>query len=119
VPAIVGIAERAEAYGKAYNLGGGDEISILDLAELIIRETGSASEVRLVPYENAYGDGYEDMRRRVPDNSLAHDLIGFVPHTRIDAMVRMVAQSLNTAVDRDDWTMQQARPARGSNLAVL
>jgi UDP-glucose 4-epimerase len=119
VPAIVGVAERAEAYGKAYNLGGGDEISILDLAELIIRETGSASEVRLVPYENAYGDGYEDMRRRVPDNSLAHDLIGFVPRTRIDAMVRMVAQSLNTAVDRDDWTMQQARPARGSNLAVL
>ncbi|HEX3678824.1 MAG TPA: GDP-mannose 4,6-dehydratase [Galbitalea sp.] len=119
VPAIVAIAESMEAYGKAYNLGGADEISILDLAELILRETGSSSEINLVPYENAYGDGYEDMRRRVPDNSLAHELIGFVPRTRIDAMVRMVAQSLGTAVDRDDWTMAQARPARSSNLAVL
>jgi len=111
VPALIDIAESTEAYGNAYNLGGGQEISILDLAELIIDETGSTSRVQLVPYENAYGDGYEDMRRRVPDNSLAHELIGFVPRTRVDAIVRSVAHSLTTSVDRDDWTMQQARPA--------
>ncbi len=110
VPAIVQIAENPETYGQAYNLGGSEEISILDLAELIIRETGSTSEIRLVPYENAYGDGYEDMRRRVPDNTLARETIGFVPRTKIPEMVRMVANSLTTAVDRDDWTMTQARP---------
>jgi UDP-glucose 4-epimerase len=118
VPAIVQIAESTEAYGKAYNLGGAQEISILDLAELIIDETGSTSEIRFVPYANAYGEGYEDMRRRVPNNSLAHELIGFVPRTRIDAMVRSVAQSLNTAVDQSDWVMQQARPAHAASIAV-
>jgi UDP-glucose 4-epimerase len=118
VPAIVQIAESTEAYGKAYNLGGADEISILELAELVIRETGSTSEIKFVPYDNAYGEGYEDMRRRVPDNTLANKLIGFVPRTRIDAMVRGVAESLSTAVDRDDWIMAQARPARVSSLTV-
>jgi UDP-glucose 4-epimerase len=115
VPAIVKIAESKEAYGNAYNLGGGQEISILELAELIIRETGSTSEIKLVPYENAYGD----MRRRVPDNTRAHELVGFVPSTRIDAMVRSVAQSLHTAVDRDDWVMRQARPEQTAFAAVL
>ena len=118
VPAIVQIAESTAAYGKAYNLGGADEISILELAELVIHETGSTSNIQLVPYENAYGDGYEDMRRRVPDNTLANELIGFVPRTRIDEMVRMVAQSLTTAVDRDDWTMTQARPAHRSIIGA-
>jgi len=118
VPAIVQIAESTEAYGKAYNLGGADEISILELAELVIRETGSTSEIKFVPYDNAYGEGYEDMRRRVPNNALAHELIGFVPRTRIDAMVRAVAESLSTAVDRDDWIMTQAHPARVSSLSV-
>jgi UDP-glucose 4-epimerase len=118
VPAIVQIAESTEAYGKAYNLGGADEISILELAELVIRETGSTSEIKFVPYDNAYGEGYEDMRRRVPDNTLANKLIGFVPRTRIAEMVRGVAESLSTAVDRDDWIMAQARPARLSSLTV-
>jgi UDP-glucose 4-epimerase len=110
VPAIVKIAETPESYGQAYNLGGADEISILELAELIIQVTGSTSQIEFVPYTNAYGDGYEDMRRRVPDNTLARELIGFVPRTRIPEMVEMVANSLTTAVDRDDWTMAQARP---------
>jgi UDP-glucose 4-epimerase len=118
VPAIVAIAESPEAYGQAFNLGGAQEISIRELAELIIRETGSTSHIKLVPYENAYGEGYEDMRRRVPNNTLAHELIGFVPRTRIDAMVRSVAQSLNSAVDQSDWVMSQARPARAVPIAV-
>jgi UDP-glucose 4-epimerase len=118
VPALVQIAESTEAYGKAYNLGGAEEISILDLAELIIRETGSTSQIQLVPYENAYGDGYEDMRRRVPNNTLAHELVGFVPRTHIDAMVRSVAQSLNSTVDRDDWIMPQARPVHVASIGV-
>jgi UDP-glucose 4-epimerase len=118
VPAIVAIAESTEAYGRAFNLGGAQEISIRELAELILHETGSMSHIKLVPYENAYGEGYEDMRRRVPDNTLAHELIGFVPRTRIDAMVRSVAQSLNSAVDQSDWVMPQARPARAVSIAV-
>ena len=118
VPALVKIAESTEAYGQAYNLGGAQEISILELAELIIQETGSTSEIKLVPYENAYGDGYEDMRRRVPNNTKANELVGFVPTRGIDSIVRSVAESLHTSVDRDDWTMQQARPAKVAFAAV-
>ncbi len=110
--------ESTEAYGQAYNLGGAQEISILELAELIIQETGSTSEIKLVPYENAYGDGYEDMRRRVPNNTKANELVGFVPTRGIDSIVRSVAESLHTSVDRDDWTMQQARPAKVAFAAV-
>ena len=48
----------------------------------------------LVPYEQAYGEGYEDMRRRVPDNTLAGELVGFTPRTGIDAIIRNVAGAM-------------------------
>ena len=94
VPAFVRLAEEPEAIGRAVNLGGGTEISILELAERIIHITGSRSRIELVPYETAYGDGFEDMRRRVPDNRLARELIGFVPRTGIDEIVWSVASTL-------------------------
>jgi len=119
VPAMIAIAESPEAYGNAYNLGGSQEISILGLAEMIINETGSTSDIKLVPYANAYGAGYEDMRRRVPDNTLATELVGFVPRMRIDEMVRGVAQSLNTAVNQDEWVMAMARPAHLAAVEAL
>ncbi|RIJ69465.1 NAD-dependent epimerase/dehydratase family protein [Nakamurella silvestris] len=112
VPALVAIAESPEAYGQAYNLGGSTEISILDLAETVLEVVDSASDVVLVPYANAYGPGYEDMRRRVPDNSKAKALIGFVPRTGIEAIVRGVAGSMRESVAGEDWQMAQARPAR-------
>jgi UDP-glucose 4-epimerase len=110
VPALVDIAESAQAYGNAYNLGGAREISILDLAREIIEVTGSTSDIRLVPYSNAYGEGYEDMRRRVPDNSKANALVDFVPTTTIDGIILSVAESMRTAVNAEDWVMTQARP---------
>jgi UDP-glucose 4-epimerase len=118
VPALVKIAESPDAYGQAYNLGGAHEISILDLARLIIEVTGSTSEVRLVPYENAYGDGYEDMRRRVPNNSAARELIGFVPHTGVEEIVRSVAESLRGAVDQSEWVMTQSHPDPATTVVV-
>jgi UDP-glucose 4-epimerase len=116
VPALVAIAESTEAYGNAYNLGGAQEISIHDLAELILAETGSTSQVQLVPYDTAYGTGYEDMRRRVPDNSRAHELIGFVPSTSVAQIVRSVAESLRLSVDPEDWIMTQAHPDSGTTV---
>jgi len=94
VPAIVRLCEASEARGRAVNLGGAEEVSILDLAERIRRVTGSSSEIVLVPYENAYGAGFEDMRRRVPDNSLAHELVGYVPRTPVDEIIRRVAEDI-------------------------
>lgn len=94
VPAFVRLIEEPRARGQAVNLGGGTEISILELAERILSITGSRSRIRMVPYDEAYGAGFEDMRRRVPDNSLAHELIGFVPRTGIDEIVWSVASTL-------------------------
>ncbi|MCU1406200.1 MAG: nucleoside-diphosphate sugar epimerase [Glaciihabitans sp.] len=94
VPAMVKIAETPEAYGQAYNLGGAEEVSILDLAARIVKVTGSSSEVTLISYEDAYAPGFEDMRRRVPDNTKANNLVGFVPATPLDEIIRRVAASI-------------------------
>lgn len=96
VPALVRIAEEPSAIGSVYNLGGAEEISILELAERIIRRIGSPSRVTLVPYEEAYGPGYEDMRRRVPDNTRSNALVGFVPSTSVDQIIDAVAADLRS-----------------------
>jgi UDP-glucose 4-epimerase len=91
VPALARLAEHPEACGKAFNLGGGTEISINNLARRVVEVLGSNSSIVHVPYDEAYGEGYEDMRRRVPDNGRARALIGFEPRTGIDEMIRNVA----------------------------
>ncbi|HZY77234.1 MAG TPA: GDP-mannose 4,6-dehydratase [Jatrophihabitantaceae bacterium] len=96
VAAMRALAEHPAAVGQAVNLGGGVEISINHLAERIRTLLGSSSPIQHVPYERAYGPGYEDMRRRVPDNSLAHALVGFHPRTGIDEMVVSIADYMRT-----------------------
>lgn len=93
VPAMVRIADNGQSRGQAYNLGGSFEVSILDLAHRIVRVLDSESTVTLVPYEQAYGEGYEDMRRRVPDNTKARELVGFSPTTTLDQIIENVAGS--------------------------
>ena len=94
VPALVRLSEVPEAVGQAFNLGGAQEISIYALAERIVALTDSLSDIILVPYEQAYGEGYEDMRRRVPDNSKAHEVLGFEPVTGLDDIIHAVANGL-------------------------
>ncbi|TQC47009.1 NAD-dependent epimerase/dehydratase family protein [Rhodococcus sp. WS4] len=91
VPALVRLGEEPAAYGQAFNLGGPREVSILALAERIVELLGSTSTIQLVPYEEAYGQGFEDMRRRVPDNSRAEQLFGFCPATGLDEIILAVA----------------------------
>lgn len=91
-PAIIAIASAPEAKGKTVNLGGGDEITINDLAKLVIEVTNSSSSVTYVPYEAAYRPGFEDVRRRVPDTSLARELIGFEPKIKLDETIASVAE---------------------------
>lgn len=95
VPSVVDLAEDPRSVGNAYNLGGAEEISIWDLAQRILAVTGSSSSVELVPYSQAYPPGYEDMRRRVPDNTAVNDLVGFVPATPLDQMITAMAADLS------------------------
>lgn len=94
VPALVALSAEERALGQAFNLGGAQEVSIGGLAERIVARLGSASRIDLVPYETAYAPGYEDMRRRVPDNTKAHELIGFTPQTGVDEIIMRVADDL-------------------------
>jgi UDP-glucose 4-epimerase len=94
VPAMVLIERDPRSRGQAYNLGGAREISILDLAHEVIRTLDSRSAVELVPYAQAYAPGFEDMRRRVPDNTKANDLVGYEPRTSLTSTIMRVAADL-------------------------
>lgn len=90
VPALIRLVRLDRAQGMAINLGSTEQVSIEDLADRIIAMTGSASGTVRVPYEEAYGPGYEDMQRRVPDCSRARELIGFRPRRSLADIVRAV-----------------------------
>ncbi|NJC22651.1 UDP-glucose 4-epimerase [Arthrobacter pigmenti] len=109
VPAIVRISETPQAYGQAVNLGGKREISILELAERIIALLGSQSTIQLVPYEEAYADGFEDMRRRVPNNAKAAAMVGFDPATELDEIIRSVAAGMEDSRRPDSHGYAESR----------
>lgn len=92
VPAMVRLSERSAEEPEVFNLGGESEISIHALAQRVKEILASDSEIVFVPYHQAYGDGFEDMRRRVPDNSKAKSAVGFAPRTGIDDIIRAVAE---------------------------
>jgi UDP-glucose 4-epimerase len=102
VPALVRLGAEPAAYGQAFNLGGSTEVSILDLARRIVELLGSSSTIELVPYDRAYGEGFEEMRRRVPDNTRAERLIGFRPATGLDDIIRAVAADIENRSSQED-----------------
>jgi UDP-glucose 4-epimerase len=77
--AMIALISHPGAAGEIFNIGHGKEISIYDLAALIKEMTDSASEIQLVPYDEAYEAGFEDMQRRLPDLSKIRQLIGYQP----------------------------------------
>ena len=102
VPAIVALANHPEARGKAVNIGGAEETTIRGLAERVISLTGSSSGIVHQPYDEVYLPGFEDVRRRVPDTSLARQLVSFVPRHDLDAIITSVADAhrLRTLTDQ-------------------
>lgn len=92
VGALIDLLDHPEAYGKVFNLGGTEEISIEELAYKVIDIAGSTSKIRYLSYEDAYEEGFEDMQRRVPDITRARDLIGFSPAVDLgEIILRVVA----------------------------
>ncbi|NIP57065.1 MAG: NAD-dependent epimerase/dehydratase family protein [Gemmatimonadetes bacterium] len=77
--AILGLMDLPAAAGRVFNIGHEEEITIRGLAEMVKERTGSDSEIRLVPYEEAYGEGFEDMEARQPDTAKIRDLLGWAP----------------------------------------
>jgi UDP-glucose 4-epimerase len=87
VRALAGLMNDERAYGNVFNVGATTEMTILELAQRVLSGTGSTSEIRLVPYEEAYGEGFEDMYRRVPDITKVRGLIGWSPELSIEDII--------------------------------
>jgi len=90
--AVASLAEHGQAVGQVFNVGATEEITIHDLAKRVIRLTGSQSEIRLVPYDQAYAPGFEDMMRRVPSIDKLAALTGYRPVHSLDDTLRRVIE---------------------------
>jgi UDP-glucose 4-epimerase len=90
VRALDGLLHEDAAWGSVFNVGSMREISILELARLVLEVTGSESEIAFVPYDEAYTAGFEDMYRRVPDTSKVSQLIGWSPTRSLEDIIRDV-----------------------------
>ncbi|MGD8975614.1 MAG: GDP-mannose 4,6-dehydratase, partial [Desulfobacterales bacterium] len=94
VYAFMKMVENEQSFGEVFNLGGVEEITILDLAQKIITLTESRSKIILVPYEEAFGADFEDMLRRVPSIDKAERLIGFQPNGQLDSILKRIISSM-------------------------
>ena len=90
VHALVKLVKEPHAIGEVINLGSSEEISIMELARRVKTLTQSKSEIVLVPYDQAYESGFEDMPRRLPDLTKINRLIGYQPTIDLDEILRRV-----------------------------
>lgn len=93
VTALVALLDKPECAGEVFNVGSAEQVSINELAKRIIQLTGSTSKIRHVPYEEVYGQGFEDMRHRVPSLDKIYRCIGFRPTRNLTAIIRDIIES--------------------------
>jgi UDP-glucose 4-epimerase len=91
--AVDRLCQNETAYGQVFNIGTDHEVSILNLAKRVIEITGSGSKIQLVPYDEAYAPGFEDMPRRIPDLRKIKQLIGYEPKMSLEDTIRSVVDS--------------------------
>lgn len=90
VEAIYRLSLTDAALGQVFNIGSNEEISILDLAKQVRQQAGSRSEVKLIPYDQAYSPGFEDFRRRVPSLDKIGRVVGWEPRTALNATLDQI-----------------------------
>jgi UDP-glucose 4-epimerase len=95
IDAVIAIAFAENTIGQVINIGNDFEISISALAEKVITETKSKSEIVYVPYKEAYGDGFEDMERRVPNIELISQLVGWKPQRNLTKIIRDISSQMS------------------------
>jgi UDP-glucose 4-epimerase len=92
IGALMKLMDDDKAVGEVFNVGSSQEISIMDLAKKVKELTKSDSEIVLVPYDEAYEEGFEDMPRRVPDTSKVNKQVGFKPEMDLDGILKSVIE---------------------------
>jgi UDP-glucose 4-epimerase len=108
VPALAELLTQPSAYGNVFNLGSNREVSVGKLAEMVVKATGSRSEIVKVPYSEAYPPGFEDMQRRVPDIAKVASMIGFRPG-------RTLEDILADVIEEQSARLQARTTANGAN----
>jgi UDP-glucose 4-epimerase len=94
VDAVFSLLDNEKSIGEVFNVGGQGETTIKALAEKVIAQTGSNSEIQYIPYKEAYGAGFEDMQRRVPDLSKIRALTGWQPTRDLTQIISDIAESI-------------------------
>jgi UDP-glucose 4-epimerase len=97
IEALLLVIESPKAIGQVYNVGNNFEISISDLATKIIEVTKSASKIEFKPYSDAYGSGFEDLERRVPDISKIKADLGWAPKRDLTQVIEDIAHNLKNS----------------------
>ena len=93
VKAILALSVNDKTIGEVFNIGGKGEISILELATLIIQQTNSKSAITFTDYDEAYATGFEEMARRVPDISKLTNYTGWEPKLGLSTIIKDVSKS--------------------------
>lgn len=101
VEGLVKALETPECFGQVMNLGNHEEVTIKELAKKVIAATGSNSKIDYIPYEVAYGAGFEDMQRRVPNLEKAKRLIGYQPTRNLDNIISDVVNEFRERLKTD------------------
>jgi UDP-glucose 4-epimerase len=91
VETLVRLQNCAKARGEIFNVGGTEELSILNLAKLVVETLGSLSKIELIPYDQAYAPGFDDMRRRKPCVKKLERFVRFKPQTALSEIIRLTA----------------------------
>ena len=92
VEALVRLQKSDAARGEIFNIGGTEEVSIHELATLVVTTLGSKSNIELIPYDQAYAPGFDDMRRRKPRVEKLERCVQFKPQTTLRDIIRLTAQ---------------------------
>ena len=97
VDALARLAQEPRAIGQVFNIGNVGEVSMMELAEKVKAMTGSSSPIQIIPYDQAYEAGFEDMPRRVPDISKIRALIGYEPKLDLDQIIHTVIEHIRAS----------------------
>jgi len=91
VESLVRLQKNEKARGEIFNIGGTEEVSILELAQLVVATLGSKSKIELIPYDQAYAPGFDDMRRRKPRVEKLEKAVNFKPQTTLREIIQLTA----------------------------
>jgi UDP-glucose 4-epimerase len=99
VDALIKIGECGRAVGQVFNIGNGYEITIEDLAHKVKALVNSNSAIHYIPYDQAYGEGFEDMPRRVPSIDKIQSYIDWKPSVQLDEIIQSVIDYFAASAD--------------------